>query len=87
MALSSVTAASPSTTECASLDPVSGHFLVLSDGGAFYEYNPTTDSWRGLPGTPLPNKSSQSIVATPISNYGVTLFVTKTKVYLYKHSN
>src|SRR5262249_14091088 len=74
-------------------DPVSGDFLVLHKDDKFYSYNPKTDTWKELTtkGMPFAMKgSSFDVVATPISNYGVTLFFTAPrkglKVVLYKHS-
>jgi hypothetical protein len=74
-------------------DPVSGDFLVLHKDDKFYAYNPTTDDWKELPteGMPFPMKgNSFDVVATPVSNYGVTLFFTAErkglKVCLYKHT-
>jgi hypothetical protein len=82
------------------LDPVSGDYLVVANTKAFYAYDITTDTWTRLPGTPplwsdgslWETKPVTCIVATPVSNYGVTMFVrayrykSAFKVYLYKHS-
>lgn len=76
------------------VDPISGDFLVLASGGKFYVYRVTTDTWTLQSGTPpvsSPLTSSLTdIIATPISNYGVTMFLrynyTSSKVYLYRHS-
>jgi hypothetical protein len=74
-------------------DPVSGVFLVLHKDDRFYSYNPAKDVWKELAteGMPFAMKgSSFDVVATPISNHGVTLFFTAQrkglKVFLYKHS-
>jgi hypothetical protein len=74
-------------------DPVSGAFLVLHKDDRFYSYEPARDRWNELPteGMPFTMKgSSFDVVATPISNHGVTLFFTAQrkglKVFLYKHS-
>jgi hypothetical protein len=74
-------------------DPVSGDYLVLFKDDRFYCCNPTTNTWTELrtEGMPFQMKgSSFDVVATPISNHGVTLFFTAPrkglKVCLYKHA-
>jgi hypothetical protein len=76
------------------VDPVSGDLLVLHKDGKFFSFNPGTDAWKELPSDNLPfslKGSSHSIVAAPVSNYGVTLFFTSAgkgyKVYLFKHAS
>lgn len=73
------------------VDPGSGEYLVFAGGNVFYTYDVSADSWRRQSGsTPIFSEAVHGIVATPISNYGVNLFVTARtspfKVYLYKHS-
>jgi hypothetical protein len=74
-------------------DPVSGNFLVLHKDDKFYSVNPVTDTWTELSTEEMPFKmkgSSFDVVATPISNHGVTLFFTAErkglKVCLYKRA-
>ena len=74
-------------------DPVSGNFLVLHKDDKFYSFDAAEDAWKelGTEGMPFRMKgSSFDVVATPVSNYGVTLFFTAErkglKVYLYKHT-
>jgi len=77
------------------VDPVSGEFLVFTNRSEFYAYDVTADRWRRIE-TSIPMWSYyknpiHGVVATPISNYGVNLFVTCKKprscfVYLYRHS-
>jgi hypothetical protein len=73
-------------------DPVSGEFLVLHKDDRFYSYNPATDAWKELSteGMPFAMKgSSFDVVATPVTDHGVTLFFTAErkglKIVLYKH--
>jgi hypothetical protein len=71
-------------------DPNSGNHLVFY-GSSWYELNPATDTWRQQPGdAPWPG-GIFGTVATPISTYGVTMFLNYNeggtpRVYLYKHS-
>jgi chitodextrinase len=78
-------------------DPVSGSYLMLSNtGNSFYSYDVVSDTWQLLPASPLfdppisvPSEPVFGVTATPVSTYGVTLFVkcldTGCVVYLYKH--
>ncbi len=83
------------------VDPVSGLYLVLGSGGEFYSYDEVADRWTSLPATvplfDLPVRGTSlvwQILATPVSNYGVTMFVkfywadtaSQAWVYLYKHA-
>jgi len=78
------------------VDPVSGAYLVLAKEGQFYSFDPASNVWSRLDGgnpppvlvpavTPFPD-----IVASPIAEYGVVMFVrynfANSAVYLYKHS-
>jgi hypothetical protein len=81
-----------------SVDPVTGHFLVMGYGqlwqldprgsGSWTQQNGsrTPPSAVGNPGSP----DLDSVISAPISNYGVVAYVTcRTKscnMYLYKHS-
>jgi len=74
------------------LDPVSGHFLVCYDDGAFYDFDAVNDTWSILPGLPSDLCNSiacnTGVIAAPIANYGVVMFVSydPARVYLYKHA-
>jgi len=65
----------------------------LYDGGdALWEYEPSSDTWAKVPGTPpsaLRPVGGQGIAA-PASDYGVVIFVVQGEgyqsVWLYKHS-
>jgi hypothetical protein len=76
-------------------DPVSGQYLVV--GGrdsntnrwnAVYAYDIATDAWQRQ-SSPFP-ATADGIVATPVSTYGVTMFLRydwgDPRVYLYKYS-
>jgi hypothetical protein len=82
-------------------DPVSGHFLIMSRDDEFYEFNATVGSsgrWTLIDrGTSVPpfngytsNDSTFHMSSSPVSNYGVVLYVqwraTGSKVWLYKHA-
>lgn len=82
-------------------DPVTGRFLMMSRNDEFYEFDATvgtTGRWTLIgSGTSVPpfngyvsNDSTFHMSATPISNYGVVMYVqwrdTGSKVWLYKHS-
>jgi hypothetical protein len=80
-------------TAVVTIDPVSGELLVLHKDDRFYSYNPAKDTWKELSteGMPFSMKgSSFAVVATPVSDHGVTLFFTAErkglKVCLYKHA-
>ena len=75
-------------------DPVSGEFVILHKEDRFYSLNAATATWKELStkGMPFQMKgSSFDVVATPLSNHGVTFFFTAErkglKVCLYKHAN
>jgi len=71
-------------------DPNSGLHLVFFNN-TWYEFNPSTDTWRLQPGdAPWPG-GIFGTVATPISTYGVVMFLNYNeggtpRVYLYRHS-
>jgi hypothetical protein len=74
-------------------DPVSGDFLVLHKDDKLYSLDTAKDAWKELSTEGMPFRmkgSSFDVVATPVSNHGVTLFFTAErkglKVYLYKHT-
>src|SRR5262249_23310048 len=82
------------------LDPVSGDFLVYGKNGSFYVYDVVNDVWKQQEGkgpifepTRVADNKVWHVAATPVSNYGVTLFVKyhnadapRAWVYLYKHA-
>jgi hypothetical protein len=77
------------------VDPVSGDYLVFTMSGRFYVYDILTDSWSQKSNSNVPifvsrEKQVHGVVATPVSTYGVTLFVRCDRgdcsVWLYKHS-
>jgi hypothetical protein len=73
------------------VDPVSGKHLAFTGANSFYEYDVPADKWTQVNAS-VPISSGDRItlvVATPISNYGVIMFLRHTnppKVYLYKHA-
>lgn len=79
------------------VDPVSGEYLIFGNGKLFYSYNIVTDTWKQKDGSSIPifnparDPETFSIVATPVSTYGVVMFVKdyygQSTVYLYKHSS
>jgi len=82
------------------VDPVSGMYLALDKAANFYQYDVTTDTWALLTDQPQPvphfdayfldSTKINNVVATPVSTYGVTLFVMwnydESAVWLYKHA-
>ena len=84
---------SSGTSSVETVDPVSGKYLVMNDD-VFYAYDIMSDSWELL-NAPVPwgdgtNWSISRVVATPVSEYGVTMFVKgwdykDGQVFLYKH--
>ncbi|MGE3805093.1 MAG: amidohydrolase family protein, partial [Gemmataceae bacterium] len=80
-------------TALVTVDPVTGDFLVLHRDDKFFALNPSTGKWRELSteGMPFAMKgSSFDVIAAPVKNHGVTMFVTAPrkglKVCLYKHA-
>jgi hypothetical protein len=80
-------------TAVVSSDPVSGNLLVLHKADRFYSFDPAKNAWKELSTKGMPFRmkgSSFDVVATPVLNYGVTLFFTAErkglKVCLYKHT-
>jgi hypothetical protein len=79
------------------VDPVSGHLLAFAANRNFYTFDVTANVWMRqnaqtvpLYDMPWPGNDIYDIVATPIPNYGVTMFVKYTnpnyaKIYIYKH--
>ncbi|MGH8729710.1 MAG: hypothetical protein ACREV9_16480 [Burkholderiales bacterium] len=75
------------------VDPVSGKYLVFGRDRSFWEYDLASDSWKKLESrVPFFTDTArdnpvQGTIASPISNYGVVMFVSyhANRVYLYKH--
>jgi hypothetical protein len=75
------------------VDPVGGDYLVLRNQSRnpkaprqFYAFDVVKDKWRKLGDSPMRGGG----VGTPVSNYGVVLFITnprQPKVWLYKHAS
>jgi hypothetical protein len=82
------------------VDPVSGDFLVFGKNGSFHVYDAVKDEWRQQEGkvpifepTRVRDNKVWHTTATPVSTYGVTMFVKyyhadppRAWVYLYKHA-
>jgi hypothetical protein len=78
------------------VDPVSGDYLAFFQDGSFWVYNVATDTWTRRSGSnffdPVISGSGSvfEVIATPVSTYGVVMFVKanpgQSKVYIYKHS-
>ncbi len=82
------------------VDPGTGKFLCLfGSNNQFWEYDVVKDTWTQLNPSGVPLFSSGwsegtifNVVATPIFQYGVNIFVkwlgpTNATIYLYKHSS
>jgi hypothetical protein len=78
------------------VDPVSGDYLFFNNSRQFYTYNVATDTWR-LQSIALPIFTNAfgipvfGTIASPISTYGINMFVTCDEgpscwVTLYKHA-
>lgn len=86
------------THSVVTVDPVSGDYLVFTTAQHFYVYNVLTDTWTfRATGASVPIWTTSyanpifEVIGTPISTYGVNVFVTcdgpsKCRVNLYKHS-
>jgi len=77
------------------VDPVGGDYLVFGSNGLFFTYNVSTDSWSqqhtSVPFfSPELDSPINGTVASPVSTYGVTMFLKfywdESKVYIYKHT-
>jgi hypothetical protein len=74
------------------VDPASGEMLFFSREGSFRGYNVKTNTWRSLSGSSVPFLSSYTgngVVASPVSEYGVIMFVVdggSAGVWIYKHA-
>ena len=78
------------------VDPASGEYIVLRQNGQLYGYDVRSDGWRLLSDsapvtTTAYGNPIHGVVATPVSTYGVVLFVTcngpgQCRVTLYKHT-
>lgn len=81
------------------VDPATGKFLLWANANApttMYELDPVANTWatisRAAPVFPGPEGGVFDVVAIPISDYKVTMFVSVSSgsfgaVYLYKHAN
>ena len=70
-----------STLRILTADPASGKYLAVSMGGDLFEYDVSSNKW-GSGAKKLPQGLE---IAVPISSYGVVMFLSGSKVYLYKH--
>src|SRR5262245_39461397 len=80
------------------VDPVSGDYLIFTSDAKFYVYDVVTDTWTLQGGTvpiftPTRDNAIWHVDASPVSTYGVTMFVkffaadpSRAWVYLYKHA-
>src|SRR5262249_23634730 len=65
------------------VDPARGDFLLFGKNGSFYVYDVPTDTWKqqdahGVPifsPTRVKDNKVWHVTATPVSTYGVTMFV------------
>jgi hypothetical protein len=79
------------------VDPVGGDYLLFNNAQQFWAYNVKTDTWtqQGSAGnifTASYGFPISSVVATPVSNYGVVLFLTcdgatNCRMMIYKRTN
>ncbi len=72
------------------VDPQSGRYLFITPGREFIEYDSLKDEYRLIDNfttTPWPFKftGEDSIIGAHIPEYGVNVWVLKTKMILYKH--
>jgi hypothetical protein len=78
------------------VDPVTGDYIVLAKGKRLFKYDVILDTWSSLPYPAILDPAQiddtiiSAIVATPVSNYGVIMFIKySTKgsgVFLYRHA-
>jgi len=76
------------------VEPATGKLLVFSRSKTFYEYDVDADQWRQLDASGVPFLSGYEghrVVAVPIPEYGVVMFVVHprsgpSRVWLYKHA-
>ena len=84
------------------IDPVGGDFLLFGKTGNFHVYDVASDTWKKQDSSQIPifsptrvkDNKVWHVTATPVSTYGVTMFVkyfhadpARAWVYLYKHSD
>jgi len=62
-------------------DPVSGKFLILNKDKLFYELDAIKNTWQQLTSPPI----NSHAVSASIRAYGVVMYVTSDKIWLYKH--
>ncbi|HKP97238.1 MAG TPA: hypothetical protein VJ385_15930 [Fibrobacteria bacterium] len=73
-----------------SVDPATGELLVIGGSGTFHAYYPAAKTWKNLPNPPtkfleLEGLATKMTVAIPIDTYGITMFLHRDGVDLYKH--
>jgi hypothetical protein len=79
-------------TSIMTVDPVSGKYLVLYNGNAFYEMDPVADTWTSITAPPVQVANAigcgTGLVGTPVSTYGVNMFIafSPPMVLVYKHT-
>jgi hypothetical protein len=84
-----------SVSTVTSVDVTTGKYIVLWDSQRFYEYDVITDTWTKLNNPPAYifnwGNDPGMIIATPISNFGVNMYVKNRTgtagAYLYKHDS
>lgn len=93
--LGTINAGSNKTGAIVTVDPVSGAHLVFGHDGSFWVYDVVSDQWTRQPGSGFFEPTTHAafifqVVATPISTYGVTMFIkyypNQSRVYLYRHA-
>lgn len=72
------------------VDPAGGLFVVpcrrAEDQSVLLTFDIRKDRWQEHPRIPVPEELFTRAMSVTIPEYGVLLFVTQTKAYLYKHS-
>lgn len=79
-------------------DSVTGDYLVVTNDAQLYQYDVTNDSWTLIDNSVshfenyFRDNKQNNLIASPISNYGVVLFVQwlgvgENRVWLYKHAS
>lgn len=72
----------PDTFRILTVDPISGRFLAVSQGGDVYDYDAGSDAWNAAGNAP-----ENLQIAIPVTTYGVVLFVSRDPaMYVYRHA-
>jgi hypothetical protein len=72
----------PETFRILTVDPISGRFLAVSQGGDVYDYDAGSDAWNAAGEAP-----ENLQIAIPVTTYGVVLFVSlEPAMYVYRHA-